>query len=216
MLVASQIGTLAAWLLFLLALSLPRVDLVELGGATWSVPLLLILVARALDGATGGSISVATALVADLTRAHPQTGELAFGRMGMAASLGFVIGPAAAGLLGGTAWGPRLPIALAALLAGATTVAILLLLKETGVSAHGQRKRAAGNGPPLFPFRIATTSGLGPEPGGVAHEDVAAEVDAKRLGQQEWAEATRNRRRNGQADLRVAAPGRHRELHDTR
>ena len=129
-LVASQVGTLAAWLLFLGALSLPLIGTTTLAGATLTLPLLLVFVARALDGATGGNISVANAYVADLTREAPEVRQLAFGRMGMAASLGFVIGPAVAGLLGGTAWGPRLPIAVAAVFAAVTTVAILVLLKE--------------------------------------------------------------------------------------
>ncbi len=129
-LVASQAGTLAAWLLFLGALSMPVIAIVEFQGATLTLPLLLIFAARALDGATGGNISVANAYVADLTRAHPEVRQLAFGRMGMAASLGFVVGPAVAGLLGGTDWGPRLPIAVAAVFAAVTTAAILLFLKE--------------------------------------------------------------------------------------
>ena len=129
-LVASQIGTFAAWLLFFVALSLPVVGMADFAGATLTLPLLLVFAARALDGATGGNISVANAYVADLTQAHPEARQVAFGRMGMAASLGFVIGPAAAGILGGTAWGPRLPIIVAAGFAGMTTVAILVLLRE--------------------------------------------------------------------------------------
>lgn len=129
-LIASQVGTLAAWLLFLAALSLPLIGTTTLAGATLTLPLLLVFVARALDGATGGNISVANAYVADLTRDTPELRQLAFGRMGMAASLGFVIGPAVAGLLGGTEWGPRLPIAVAAVFATLTTVAILIVLKE--------------------------------------------------------------------------------------
>ena len=129
-LVASQVGTLVAWLLFLVALSLPLLGTATLAGATLTLPLVLVFVARALDGATGGNISVANAYVADLTREAPELRQLAFGRMGMAASLGFVIGPAVAGLLGGTVLGPRLPIAVAALFAAVTTVAILVLLKE--------------------------------------------------------------------------------------
>lgn len=128
-LVASQAGTLVAWLLFLVALSVPRIG-IPWAGATLSLPLLLVFAARALDGGTGGNISVANAYVADLTRDAPGVRQLAFGRMGMAASLGFVIGPAAAGLLGGTVWGPRLPIMIAALIAAATTVAIVLLVRE--------------------------------------------------------------------------------------
>jgi len=129
-LVASQLGTLAAWILFLVALSLPLVGLTTFAGATLTLPLLLVFVARALDGLTGGNISVASAYVADLTRDEPKLRQVAFGRMGMAASLGFVIGPAGGALLGATAWGPRLPIAIAAIIAGLTTVAIILFLKE--------------------------------------------------------------------------------------
>ena len=129
-LVVSQAGTLAAWLLFLVALSFPIQGEVRLAGATLPLPLLLVFAARALDGATGGNISVANAYVADLTRNAPELRQVAFGRMGMAASLGFVIGPAAAGLLGDTSWGPRLPIAIAAAMAGVTSLAIIVWLRE--------------------------------------------------------------------------------------
>lgn len=129
-LVVSQVGTLAAWLLFLVAFWVPVIELGAVAGAMLSLPLLLIFVARALDGATGGNISVANAFVADLTRDSPEIRQLAFGRMGMAASLGFVVGPAAAGILGDTVWGPRLPVFVAAVFAAITTVAILLCLDE--------------------------------------------------------------------------------------
>lgn len=130
-LVASQAGTLAAWLLFLVALSLPVEDIiVNLAGSMVTLPLLLVFAARSLDGATGGNISVANAYVADLTRNAPQLRQVAFGRMGMAGNLGFVIGPAAAGLLGGTVWGPRLPITIAAVMAAVTIVAIMVWLPE--------------------------------------------------------------------------------------
>ena len=131
-LIASQAGTLAAWLLFLVALSLPVEGIVNIAGAMLTFPLLLVFAARALDGATGGNISVANAYVADLTRNTPQLRQVAFGRMGMAASVGFVIGPAAAGLLGGTSWGPRLPIGIAAAMAAITTVTIIVWLREPG------------------------------------------------------------------------------------
>ncbi len=131
-LVASQAGTLAAWLLFLVALSIPVEGIVNIAGAMLTFPLLLVFAARALDGATGGNISVANAYVADLTRNTPQLRQVAFGRMGMAASVGFVIGPAAAGLLGGTSWGPQLPIGIAAAMAAITTVTIIVWLREPG------------------------------------------------------------------------------------
>ena len=139
-LVASQVGTLVAWLIFLVALSLPILGGIELAGATLTLPLLLVFVARAVDGATGGNISVANALVADLTADTPALRQEAFGRMGQAASMGFVIGPAAAGLLGGGPWGPRLPIAIAAGVALVTTGAIAAFLREP--------KRRCPEGPP--------------------------------------------------------------------
>ncbi len=140
-LVTTQVGTLAAWLLLLVALSLPVTGLIEVAGATLTVPLLLVFLARALDGGTGGNISVANAYVADLTRDAPELRQVAFGRMAMAASLGFVIGPAGAGLLGSTAWGPRLPIAVAAGFAALTTAVIILRLDEPA--------RRCPKGPPV-------------------------------------------------------------------
>ncbi len=145
-LVASQVGTLAAWILFLVALSLPLVGIVEVGGATLTVPLILVFVARALDGATGGNISVANAYVADITRELPEVRQIAFGRMGMAANLGFVLGPAAAGILGATRWGPRLPIAVAAAFAAVTTLAIVFLCESLPAAAPKDRPvRAPSN-----------------------------------------------------------------------
>lgn len=129
-LIVSQVGTFIAWLLFLMALSMPKSPLVEIAGASLTVPLLVVFLARALDGATGGNISVANAYVADLTDGHPELQSKAFGHMGVASSLGFVLGPAAAGVLGGTALGASLPVGLAACLAAATTVAIFLALKD--------------------------------------------------------------------------------------
>lgn len=131
-LVASQVGTLIAWLLFLIALSMKVGWSTELAGATLSVPLLLLFAARALDGATGGNVSVANAYVADITRETPKLRSIAFGRMGMAGNFGFVIGPALAGVLGATGWGPRLPVAIAATFAAVTTFAIVLWLREPG------------------------------------------------------------------------------------
>ena len=129
-LIISQLGTLLAWIVFFVALSIGKTELAHFFGATLTLPLLLVFIARALDGATGGNISVANAYVADLTKDTPDIRQLAFGRMGMAASLGFVIGPAAAGILGGTEWGPRLPILVAAGFAGITTIAIWLGLEK--------------------------------------------------------------------------------------
>jgi len=126
-LVLSQAGTLAAWLLFLAALALPKTALVGYAGATLTVPLLVVFASRALDGLTGGNISVANAYVADMTAGKPDRRQTAFGKMGMAASLGFALGPALAGLVGDTSWGHAAPVALAATIAALATGLCLLL-----------------------------------------------------------------------------------------
>ena len=126
-LLASQAGTLVAWLIFLVALKTPPNELAHFAGATITVPLLLIFVARALDGITGGNMSVASAYVADLTVGNAAARSVAFGRMGMAASLGFAIGPAIAGLLGDTSWGYAGPVAAATAISAVAMVMCLLI-----------------------------------------------------------------------------------------
>ena len=129
-LIASQAGTLVAWLIFLVALSLPKDSLGSIAGATITVPLVLIFAARALDGLTGGNMSVASAFVADLTQNDPAGRSVAFGQMGMAASLGFALGPAVAGLLGEIGDGYTAPVAAAAAISAVALVACFVLLKE--------------------------------------------------------------------------------------
>jgi len=128
-LLLSQAGTMIAWLVFLVAVVLPVEPLGSLAGATITLPLLLVVAARALDGLTGGNISVANAYVADLTQGDKSSRRVAFGRMGMAASLGFALGPAIAGVLGAAVEGYVGPVAAAAGISGVAT-ALCLTLKE--------------------------------------------------------------------------------------
>ena len=71
-LIISQAGTLIAWIIFLVALLIPNENLLSVN-STWlgifvlSVPLLLLFFARALDGLTGGNVSVANAYLADIS-----------------------------------------------------------------------------------------------------------------------------------------------------
>jgi MFS transporter, DHA1 family, tetracycline resistance protein len=136
-LVASQAGTALAWLLFLVAFALPLRPLFTLAGATITWPLLVVFAARACDGLTGGNISVASAYVADRTQGDPQLRRLAFGRMAMAASLGFAIGPAIAGLLGGTSSGVVIPVAVAAAISGVATLLCFALDEPRSRCAEG-------------------------------------------------------------------------------
>lgn len=63
-----------------------------LGGALW-----LLFLGRIIDGLTGGNISVLFGYIADIT--EPQDRGKYFGRLGAAASVGSLIGPAVGGLL---------------------------------------------------------------------------------------------------------------------
>ncbi|MEM6456227.1 MAG: MFS transporter [Acidobacteriota bacterium] len=128
-LAVSQGGTVVAWLLFLLALYLPKTTLGAFAGTTLTVPLLVIFLARLLDGLTGGNISVANAYVADLTRDAKAERQRAFGRMGMAASVGFTAGPALAGLLASESDPYTRPV-MASITIATIGVVLCLRLKE--------------------------------------------------------------------------------------
>ena len=79
--------------------------------------LLLLLVGRVISGITSATIGTSFAYIADVTK--PEQRARAFGLVGMAFGLGFVVGPAIGGLLGSV--DPRLPfwISAAACLANA-------------------------------------------------------------------------------------------------
>lgn len=107
-LLVSQLGTLIARLLFLAALlllNLPllSVDVEWIGQFTLSLPLIVIFTSRALDGLTGGNISVANAYLVDISTEENRKSN--FGKMAASSNLGCIIGPALAGVLGATALG---------------------------------------------------------------------------------------------------------------
>ena len=55
------------------------------------VPLLLIFLARAIDGITGGNISVANAYLSDISSDENRSKN--FGKMAISSNLGFILGP---------------------------------------------------------------------------------------------------------------------------
>lgn len=63
-----------------------------MAGALW-----VLFLSRVIDGITGGNISIAQAYIADVT--PPEERSKAFGLIGAAFGLGFIIGPALGGLL---------------------------------------------------------------------------------------------------------------------
>jgi MFS family permease len=141
-LLVSQAGTLVSWVLFAVALALPVIEIAVvdapvLGSFRLTLPLLLILVARALDGLTGGNISVANAYVADVSPEGDRSRN--FGRMGVSSNLGFIVGPALAGLLGGTAMAEMLPVLAAMLVSLAATLLIAFYLPESKPCDEPQR-----------------------------------------------------------------------------
>ncbi|WP_211237840.1 MFS transporter [Aquimarina latercula] len=133
-LVISQAGTFIAWLLFLIALILPKIPLWSSdsgfsGNYIMTLPLVLLFLARIFDGFTGGNVSVANAYLSDVSTDEDR--DKNFGMMGASTSLGFVLGPAVAGLLASTVLGEILPISLAAIISLIAILVIFIKLPES-------------------------------------------------------------------------------------
>lgn len=133
-LILSQGGTLLAWILFLIALFMPEstllgVDSSFLGSFILTLPLLMLFVARALDGLTGGNVSVANAYLADITEENDRKSN--FGKMGASANMGFILGPAMAGILGSTVLGEVVPVIAAAIISLVALGVIAFRLPES-------------------------------------------------------------------------------------
>ena len=137
-LLLSNVGTSIGWLLFLFALFLPSntfsINIPLLGAFVVIIPLLVLFLGRAIDGVTGGNISIANAYLADLS--SDSTRSKNFGKMAISSNLGFILGPALAGILGGTIYGPILPVLAALILSLVTIVVIVILLRETKPSSE--------------------------------------------------------------------------------
>ena len=132
-LLLSNAGTLVGWIFFLVALFLPvekfTLDNALLGTFVISLPLLVLFLARAIDGITGGNISVANAYLADISSNENRSRN--FGKMAVSQNLGFIVGPALAGILGGTIYGAILPVSAALILSLVTIIVIGFRLKES-------------------------------------------------------------------------------------
>jgi len=87
----------------------------------------LVFVARVISGIASASVSTANAYVADVT--PPEKRAAAFGLMGAAFGVGFVLGPAVGGLLASV--DPRLPFWVAAAMSAASFVYGLVILPES-------------------------------------------------------------------------------------
>jgi predicted MFS family arabinose efflux permease len=99
--------------------------------------LLMLFVARALDGITGGDISVAQAMVTDIST--PANRSKYFGILGSAFGFGYVIGPAAGGLL--SRLGMTVPFFVASGLSFVAALLSLFFLKESNTKKRSNNKK---------------------------------------------------------------------------
>ena len=109
LLIVSQLGTFAGFLILASATSL------------W-----VVFLARVIDGLTAGNLSLAQAYIADVT--EPQNRAKAFGFIGVAFGIGFLIGPAISGFL--SQYGYAYPIFAAAALSAASVICTATLLPK--------------------------------------------------------------------------------------
>jgi DHA1 family tetracycline resistance protein-like MFS transporter len=94
---------------------------------SWAPNVAWLFVGRVISGITAASFSTAAAYIADVT--PPEKRAASFGQVGAAFGLGFVLGPAIGGLLGG--FNPRLPFVVAAAFSFANAMYGLFFLPES-------------------------------------------------------------------------------------
>jgi DHA1 family tetracycline resistance protein-like MFS transporter len=126
LLVVSQIGTLIGFLIMAFAPSL------------W-----VVFLARVIDGATAGNLSLAQAYISDVTR--PEERAKSFGIIGIAFGMGFLIGPAISGYL--AKFDYRDPIFAAAALSATSILATSLLLPSVTPGGNLAGPAGAPSGP---------------------------------------------------------------------
>ncbi|HLY04033.1 MAG TPA: MFS transporter [Candidatus Cybelea sp.] len=119
-LIISQIGATIGWAMLGLA---PNI-----AGALSLAPIAVVFVARALEGVSGGNISITQAYVADLV--EPRERSRAFGLIGAMFAAGMVFGPAGGGLLY-SRYGFAVPFLVAAALQFATLIITIVMLPES-------------------------------------------------------------------------------------
>jgi DHA1 family tetracycline resistance protein-like MFS transporter len=137
-LILSQLGSMAGFILLGVARSLP-----------------ILFLSRIIDGTTGGNISVAQAYIADVT--DKKNRARGMGLIGAAFGMGFILGPAIGGLLSRVSF--SLPAYFAAGVSLITSISTWLFLKETVKTNRIIKKK---NGLSLKKFQeIMTTPTLG-------------------------------------------------------
>lgn len=111
--------------------------------------LIWLFAGRLLAGVCGASWVIANALIADITT--PEDRGRAFGLMGAAFGLGFVIGPAIGGILG--TFGPRVPFYVAAAVSGMNLIYGYFILPET-LAPENRRRFEWARANPFGAFKV--------------------------------------------------------------
>ena len=119
---------------FLVALLVPvwsihNIDSQVAGSFVITLPLIILFLARGIDGITGENISVANAYLADVATDKDRSKN--FGKMAISSNLGFIIGPVLAGILGATIYKEILPVMAAVIVSLITVIVIIFKLQES-------------------------------------------------------------------------------------
>jgi DHA1 family tetracycline resistance protein-like MFS transporter len=126
-LLVSQMGTVVAFVIFIFAGPLGQ----AVDSIGWSLPLtggmLMLFVARVVDGITGGNITAAQAYISDITTDENRAAGL--GYLQGAFGVGFIFGPALGGVM--ASFGPVAPFIAAAAITAGTFLLTLFTLKES-------------------------------------------------------------------------------------
>ena len=131
----SQIGTLISWCIFAVAYFLPNEPVL-----LYALPIWVIILARILDGITGGNVSATNAYISDVTT--PEEKRVIFGYVGGLVGIGIIVGPGVGGLAASTSYGYLGAILIAIVISVITVISIALFMKESLKEENKQKKEA--------------------------------------------------------------------------
>ncbi len=144
-LLLSQAGTFIGWAVFFTAFFIPVTELLHIdtpytGSFILTLPLVILFIARAIDGITGGNISVANAYLADISTEKERNKN--YGKMAISSNLGFIAGPLLAGILGSTVYKEIPPVLGAIIISLIAIFIIIFYLPDSGVKTFVKPEKA--------------------------------------------------------------------------
>lgn len=124
-LIITQFGTFLSWLVLALA------SYMDSSAMIWfiSLPIFIIFISRVFDGITGGNMSVAQAILADLSK--PEERTKVFGMNGAVFGMSLIVGPAIGWLSLASRWGYLATAVVWAVISLITLILIYFILKES-------------------------------------------------------------------------------------